>query len=93
MSNPGYPNPLPVHAVVQRLAEACHQNVHEFWPDDISLLDTNVVDSTRIHGPRQLTDIFLLALAVEHTGKLVTFDGGIPVAAVRGASAQNVLIL
>jgi uncharacterized protein len=93
MSNPGYPNPLPVQAVVQRLAEACHQNIHEFWPDDVSLLDSNVVDSTRIHGPRQLTDIYLLALAVKHAGKLVTFDTGIPLAAVRKATEKNLLIL
>ena len=33
MSNAGYPNPLPVQAVIQRLAEACRQHIHEFWPD------------------------------------------------------------
>jgi toxin-antitoxin system PIN domain toxin len=93
MSNPGYPNPLPVQAVVQRLAQACAQNVHAFWPDDVSLLDSKLVDSTRIHGPRQLTDTYLLALAVKHEGKLVTFDTGIPLAAVRNASRQNILTL
>jgi toxin-antitoxin system PIN domain toxin len=93
MSNPGYPNPLPVQAVIERLAEASHQNIHEFWPDEVSLLDSDVVDSTRIHGPRQLTDIYLLALAVQHEGRLVTFDGGIPIAAVRKATTQNLLIL
>lgn len=93
MSNPGYPNPLPVQAVVQRLADACHQNIHAFWPDAVSVLDPNVVDATRIHGPRQLTDIYLLALAVEHDGKLVTFDSAIPLAAVRNATKQNLLIL
>jgi uncharacterized protein len=93
MSNPGYPNPLPVQAVIERLAEACHQDIHEFWPDNVSLLDSDVVDSTRIHGPRQLTDIYLLALAVQHEGRLVTFDTGIPIAAVRKATTQNLLIL
>jgi toxin-antitoxin system PIN domain toxin len=93
MSNPGYPNPLPVQAIVQRLAEAARQNIHTFWPDDVSLLDSNTVDSARIHGPRQLTDIYLLALAVKHAGKLVTFDTGIPLAAVRNASRQNLVTL
>jgi uncharacterized protein len=93
MSNPGYPNPLPVQAVVQRLAEACHQHIHEFWPDTVSLLDSDVVDSTQIHGPRQLTDIYLLALAVKHEGRLVTFDTGIPIAAVGRATKQKLLIL
>jgi uncharacterized protein len=93
MSNPGYPNPLPVQAVIEHLAEACHQDIHEFWPDEVSLLDSDVVDSTRIHGPRQLTYIYLLALAVHHEGRLVTFDTGIPLAAVRKATTQKLLIL
>ena len=93
MSHPGYPNPLPVQAVIERLAEACHQDIHEFWPDEISLLDSDVVDSTRMHGPRPLTAIYLLALAVQHEGRLVTFDTGIPLAAVRKATKQKLLIL
>ena len=93
MSNPGYPSPLPVKAVIEHLAEACRQDIHEFWPDELSLLDPTVVDSTRVHGPRQLTDIYLLALAVRHEGRLVTFDGGIPLAAVRKASNQKLLVL
>jgi toxin-antitoxin system PIN domain toxin len=93
MSNPSYPNPLPIQAVIERLAEACRQDIHEFWPDEVSLLDAHVVDTTRIHGPRQLTDIYLLALAVQHEGKLVTFDSGIPLTAVRRATTHRLLIL
>ena len=93
MSNQGYPNPLPVQAVIERLAEACDEDIHEFWPDKVSLLDSDVVDSTRIHGPRQLTDIYLVALAVQHEGRLVTFDNGIPLTAARKATTQNMLIL
>jgi uncharacterized protein len=93
MSNPAYPNPLPVQAVIQHLGDACRQDIHEFWPDEVSLLDSEVVDTTRIHGPRQLTDIYLFALAVQHEGRLVTFDTGIPLAAVRKATTQNLLVL
>ncbi|HWX29656.1 MAG TPA: TA system VapC family ribonuclease toxin [Steroidobacteraceae bacterium] len=93
MSNPGYPNPLPVQAVIERLAAACDEDIHEFWPDEVSLLDSDAVDPRRIHGPRQLTDIYLLALAVRHEGRLVTFDAGIPLAAVRKATTHNILIL
>ena len=93
MSNHGYPNPFPVQAVIERLADACDEDIHEFWPDEVSLLDSDVVDSTRTHGPRQLTDIYLLALAVQHEGRLVTLDSGIPLAAVGKATTQNLLIL
>ncbi len=78
---------------MDRLAEACNDEVHEFWPDEVTLLDPDVVDRTRIHGPRQLTDIYLLALAVAHDGRLVTFDTGVPLAAVRDARADNLLVL
>ena len=93
MSHPNYPNALPVQAVMKRLANACEEDIHEFWSDEVSLLDADVVDSTRIHGPRQLTDIYLLALAVEHEGRFVTFDAGIAVAAARKATKRNLVVL
>jgi toxin-antitoxin system PIN domain toxin len=93
MSNPGYPSPLPVQAVIERLAEACQQDIHEFWSDEVSLLDPHAVDRNRIHGPRQLSGIYLLALAVHHEGRLVTFDSGIPLTTVRKATTQKLLIL
>jgi toxin-antitoxin system PIN domain toxin len=93
MSNAGYPNPLPLQAVMQRLSDACAENVHEFWADELSLLDSELIDVTRIHGPKRLTDIYLLALAVEFKAKFVTFDGKIPVAAVRKARPENLVVL
>src|SRR5207244_6490514 len=61
MSHPAYPHPLPVRAVIERLREATRTPYHEFWGDEITLLDAKVADASRIHGPRQLTDIYLLA--------------------------------
>ena len=93
MSHPGYPNPVPVRAVVERLREAGTSSVHEFWPDDISLLDARVADSARIHGPRQITDLYLLALAVRRRGRFVTFDSSVTWDAVIGAERGDVLAL
>ena len=93
MSHPGYPNSRPVNDIIQRLREPCSTNVHEFWPDDLSLLDSAIVDSTRIHGPRQLTDLYLLALAVRHGGRLVTFDESISIDAIRDATKKHLLTL
>jgi len=93
MSNPGYPNALPVQVVMQHLAGACREDVHEFWPDDVSLLGPEDFDPTRIHGPRQLTDIYLLGLATAHAGRFVTFDTGVSLAAVRKATAHNLVVL
>lgn len=93
MSHPGYPNALPVGAVMDRLGAATAGAHHEFWPDDISLLDARIADSRRIHGPRQLTDLFLLALAVHHGGRFVTFDSAVPLAAIRGAEKKHLVTL
>jgi Predicted nucleic acid-binding protein, contains PIN domain len=93
MTHPGYPNSLPVRAVIERLAEASSNAAHSFWPDEASLLDPRAVNPARIHGPRQLTDIYLLALAVRNRGRLATFDRSIALEAVRGAEKKNLLVL
>src|ERR1700737_2442079 len=85
----GYPHALPVRAVIERLAEASASTFHIFWPDDFSLLDAQAVDSARIHGPRQLTNLYLLALAVGHPGHFVTFDSSVSIEAVRRARSNT----
>jgi toxin-antitoxin system PIN domain toxin len=93
MSNPGYPGALPVRAVVERLAMASKTRHHEFWPDDVSLLDAALLDPARIHGPRQITDLYLLALAVKHRGSFVTFDRLISTDAVKQAAKGHLVRL
>ena len=93
MSHSRYPNGVPVATAMRLLREAAADSRHEFWPDDISLLDARLIDSTRIHGPRQLTDIFLLALALRNGGQFVTFDATVPLAAIVGAKPEALLIL
>jgi toxin-antitoxin system PIN domain toxin len=93
MSYPGYPNALPVRHVMERLREATRASRHEFWPDDITLLDPRVVDPSRIHGPRQLTDLYLLALAVKRNGRFVTFDASVPLSAVHHAEKRHLVAL
>lgn len=93
MSQASYPNPVPAPLVAARLAEAAVQPHHEFWPDDVSLLVPGQIDWTRILGPRQVTDVYLLALAQRHAGRLVTFDGAVPLAAVPEATAENLAVI
>ena len=69
------------------------QASHEFWPDDISIADGALFDSNRILGPKQITDVYLLALAVKNGGRLVTFDRAISLAAVRGAKPRDLVML
>jgi toxin-antitoxin system PIN domain toxin len=93
MSHPGYPKPVPVRAIIDRLGEAASSSHHEFWADDISLLDARLADPARIHGPRQITDVYLLALAVRHGGRFATFDASVSREAVKGAGKQHLVAL
>lgn len=93
MSQPRYPNPLPIDAIAQRLREATSNEQHEFWPDELSILDSRAIDTTRIHGPKQLTDVYLLALAVARRGRLVTFDRSVPLAAVAAAQKKHLVVI
>ena len=62
--------------VRDRLAASCADAAdHVFWPDLVSLRDERVDLTSVSHG--QLTDLYLLALAVESGGRLATFDARI----------------
>ena len=93
LSQPAYSNAISTARALEKLAQACGQPEHEFWPDSISLVDTKVARVDRIHGPRQLTDIYLLALAVNRGGRLVTLDERIPLSAVHGAKPEHLLVI
>lgn len=93
ISQPRYPSPVPPGQAVERLARATDTEHHEFWPCAVSLVDPRVVDRNRLHGPRQVTDAYLLALAAARNGRFVTFDRGIPLDAVPGADETNLLVL
>ncbi|MBK7145998.1 MAG: VapC toxin family PIN domain ribonuclease [Xanthomonadales bacterium] len=93
LAQPGYPNPIAPARGIGMLAQACSAKHHRFWADDISLLDPGIAHAARIHGPRQLTDLYLLALDVSKGGRFVTFDGKIPLNAVVGATADHVVVI
>jgi hypothetical protein len=93
LSQAAYPGAEPPAAVAARLAGAAGTRWHEFWSDDLSLLDSGVLDWRQLLGSRQLTDAYLLALAVHRGGRLVTLDRSVPLAAVPGASERHLVRL
>jgi toxin-antitoxin system PIN domain toxin len=66
---------------------------HTFWPDTVSIRDATRFDHARILSSKTLTDIYLLSLAVEKSGRLVTFDQGIAISAVSRAAPKNLHVL
>lgn len=85
VGHPRYPNSAgspaavaPIFAGVRALPG------HVFWRDDLSLMDSEVVDAALIATSAQVTDTYLLALAVANSGQLATFDRRLSAIAVRG---------
>jgi toxin-antitoxin system PIN domain toxin len=88
VGHPKYPNsmgsPAAVGPIVSRLRALPG---HEFWKDDFSLVGSNLVDVDHIATPGQVTDTYLLALAVANSGQLATFDRRLSTKAVRHGKA------
>ena len=80
-------------AALDLLRVAVSSPSHHFFTDNISILDDATVDFRHLSGYRQLTDVYLLALAVAHGARLVTLDRRIPLAAVRGATEEHLVVI
>ena len=66
---------------------------HTWWPDAISLLDERRFVPAHMRGQAQITDVYLLGLAVAHGGTLATFDRSIPLGAVSGARPSHLTVI
>jgi predicted nucleic acid-binding protein len=51
------------------------------------------VDAGQLTGHREITDVYLLALAVQHDGALATFDKTLRTAAAVGADPRHLAVL
>jgi predicted nucleic acid-binding protein len=90
LSQPSYPNHISFNAALEVIAAFRVAPGHEFWPDEISLLD--MLEPTAAMSSRRVTDVYLLGLAAHKGGKLATFDRRIPAHAVRGGPQALELI-
>ena len=93
MAQPAYPQALPLAAVAQRLGQAAATPAHLFIADDYSLLDADSLHWPQLLGHRQVTDAYLLGLAVRHGCRFVSFDARVNLAAVPGAKAEHLWVL
>ena len=72
---------------LDQLRQSCRQSGHIFWPDDLSIRDKDMWSMLQTINPHQLTDLYLLALAVKRGGKLASFDQRIPAHLIQGGKA------
>ena len=89
MSAPAYPGARPVAQVLAQLQTLCASAHHYFWPDGLSLVQGDVLNPKHLLGHRQLTDAYLLALAVHHQACLLTLDGAVALQSVHGAQPKH----
>lgn len=93
LSNPSYPGRMTtIGDAITRLRSFRKSGHHIFWPDAASICD-EVVQPAHVQGYRQLTDVYLLALAVANDGRLATFDRGVPLFSVIGAAENHIALV
>jgi len=77
-SNPAFSPQAPSSAEALALLRAnLNHPAHSFWPDDLDLRPTSNFAAEHLTGHQQVTDAYLLSLAIRHQGKLATLDRGI----------------
>jgi len=95
LSNPNYSSAATFSPadICELLLSLINATNHESWPCDLSILDSSTFSYKHILGPKQITDVYLLGLAVHHGGRLVTYDQRITVDAVPEATLQDLIVL
>jgi toxin-antitoxin system PIN domain toxin len=78
------------HAAIALLARFIALPGHEFWPDDLSAAEA-FAEPGRVVGHRQVTDAYLVALAVRHGGALATLDRAVTAIAAGRREAVEIL--
>jgi toxin-antitoxin system PIN domain toxin len=75
VSNPAFSAQAasPLEALSLLITNVGHPT-HQFWPDDISLRDAIWHFEDRLVGHQQITDAYLLGLAIHKKGRLATLD-------------------
>ena len=91
-SQRSYAYPTTPHLAIKSLRQLTTHSDHHFWPDAVSLLDSAVCDATKLLSSAQITDSYLLVLAKQNGGKLVTFDTRLVANAVPGGEDHLQLI-
>lgn len=78
VSNPAFsPNALTVADALDLLRANLGHPFHHFWEDDIPFLQSLERFDNRLMGHQQVSDAYLLGLAIHRRGKLATLDRAI----------------
>ncbi len=94
LSTPAFTaNPPSVASALRLVQTATESNKnHHFWSDDLPLSALRARWGSGL-GHKQITDAYLLALAIHHKGSLVTFDSRMIALAGEGNMEQKALVI
>lgn len=88
-----YPSNLGQPALVADvLARFCRAPEHVFWPDELSLLTSPLIDRSTLVRSSAITDTYLLGLAAQNGGKLATLDRRLSTRVVKGGREALVIL-
>ncbi|MBL8295020.1 MAG: VapC toxin family PIN domain ribonuclease [Bryobacterales bacterium] len=94
LSNPAYPTVEATPSeVASRLRSLMSTPDHHFWSDSVALTDETLFRAPMIASHHQVTDVYLLGLAVSNHGVLATFDRSIAGKAVVGSHSGSVVVI
>jgi len=94
VSNPAFsPNALTLANAVALLRSNLEHPGHEFWRDEIQLTEAVEFTQTKLVGHQQITDAYLLGLAVHKKGKLVTLDRDVPALLAQTSEKRDLVVV
>jgi uncharacterized protein len=85
------PQTIPVTIKLMMMAKEATN--HEFWPDSVSLLNPALFNADAFTQHGQITDCYLLALAVKNNGRLLSLDQAIKTATGVGFKLTHLLLI
>ena len=78
VSNPAFSRrPVSPSDALEVLMGSLQHRTHRFWTEDIGIAEAVSKFGRRLIGHRQVTEAYLLGLAIHKKGRLVTLDGGL----------------
>jgi toxin-antitoxin system PIN domain toxin len=93
ISNPSFSpaSPRPAEAI-HWLQETLRDDPrHQFWTDDVPVAEACNYAASRLNGFKQVTDAYLLGLAIHKKGRLLTLDRRILAITSESSPARKVL--
>jgi len=92
VSNPAFsPDAVTPQEALTVLSANLKHRSHQFWADAITVAEAAARFRGRITGHQQVTDAYLLGLAVHHRGKLATLDRRLMALLPEGAGEDAVV--